>query len=41
LNHTSGTRFHKLDIRSRVELTRAVLTHEPALENDRRLDGGA
>jgi DNA-binding CsgD family transcriptional regulator len=31
--------FRKLDIRSRVELTRAVLTHAAALEEDRSLDG--
>jgi len=33
--------FHKLDIRSRVELTRAVLTHEPALEDEERPDDGS
>jgi DNA-binding CsgD family transcriptional regulator len=31
--------FHKLDIRSRVELTRAVLTQGAALDDDQRLDG--
>jgi DNA-binding CsgD family transcriptional regulator len=31
--------FHKLDIRSRVELTRAVLTQGAALDADQRLDG--
>ncbi|MCW2764234.1 MAG: putative regulatory protein, partial [Nocardioides sp.] len=31
--------FRKLDIGSRIELTRVVLRQEAALENDRRLDG--